>query len=205
MINPTSNQKSGGCPTLEDPGRRGGLGFCGLRSYCDANVFRDGALFLRLTLRGRCRNPRGICLHTLSTLRGERRPRISLLWWEGTGQGVWHVCWSGHAAAKQLDVSGGRSRRHWLKREEPAPTFYSGFKTNRSKSFRFLASVSDPLGKSQEQKGKERESKGAPVLGARPAYFLLVSPPALTGRSHGQGLQDFPQGHLGELFTVPSI
>lgn len=109
------------------------------------------------------------------------------------------MCWSGHAAAKQLDVSGGHSRRHWLKREEPAPTFYSGFKTNRSKSFRFLASVSDPLGKSQEQKGKERESTGAPVLGSRPAYFLLVSPPALTGRSHGQGLQDFPQGHLGEL------
>ena len=46
VINPTSNQKSGGCPTLEDPGRVGGLGFCGLRSYCDANVFRDGASFL---------------------------------------------------------------------------------------------------------------------------------------------------------------
>lgn len=40
LINPTSNQKSCGCPLLEDAGGGGGLGFCGLRCSCDANIFR---------------------------------------------------------------------------------------------------------------------------------------------------------------------
>lgn len=72
--------------------------------------------------------PFGICL-PLSTLRGEGRPKLTLLRWEGTCQGMWHLCGSRRAAAKQpqaADKSGG-----WLKQEELAPIFYSSFKTNK--------------------------------------------------------------------------
>ena len=111
------------------------------------------------------------------------------------------MCWSGHAAAKQLDVSGGRSRRHWLKREEPAPTFYSGFK--QIKEFPFPGLGVRSTGEIPGEEG-ERARKQRRTCPRRQASLLpLGVSPSSYWQEPRSGSPGFPPGALGGTIYSP--